>query len=313
MNETEVLKKDDEDDFEVIETTDEEDTKEPEKAPESAEKKDEPPPPEPDKEPAKKEEELSGLSDAVKKRIDKLTFKMREAERREQAALEYARSLQAETQSFKQKAQQLDQSLVSEYENRIKAQQQLVTDKFKSAVESGDVDGQVEAQKQLAALAVEEERVRVAKTQRAAPAQTQTQEPAQQQQQYQQPAPKAPKPDPRAEAWAERNEWFGQDKAMTATAFVIHSQLVEEEGFDPSGDDYYEELDRRIQGEFPHKFRKEAPVERQAPAAVASARPTGRSENNPKQIKLTRSQIEIARKLGVSVKDYARQLQKLAR
>lgn len=308
MNETEVLKKDDEDDFEIVEEVEEE-SPEPEKPAEAAEKKEEPAP-EPEK-PAKKEDELSGLSDAVKKRIDKLTFKMREAERREQAALEYARSLQAETQSFKQKAQQLDQSLVSEYESRIKAQQQLVVDKMKSAVESGDVEGQIEAQKQLAALAIEEERVRVAKTQRV-PTQQAAPQPAPQQQ-FQQPAPQPARADPRAEAWAERNEWFGQDKAMTATAFVIHSQLVEEEGFDPTSDDYYEELDRRIQGEFPHKFRKEAPVERQAPTAVASARPTSRSENNPRQVKLTRSQIEIARRLGVSVKDYARQLQKLAR
>ena len=97
---------------------------------------------------------------------------------------------------------------------------------------------------------------------------------------------------------------------MTATAFVIHSQLVEEEGYDPTSNDYYSELDKRIRGEFPHKFQRSQPA---APASVASARPTGRSENNPKQIKLTRSQIEIARKLGVSVKDYARQLQKLAR
>ena len=308
MSETEVLKKEDEDDFEVIEETEEEASAAPEpkeeKAPEPEAKAEEP-----KEEPKKSEEDLSGISDAVKKRIDKLTFKMREAERREQAAIEYAKSLQVENQSFKQKAHQLDQSLVTEYENRIKAQQQLVIDKYKAAVESGDVDGQIEAQKQLSSLAIEEERVRVAKTQRT-PAQQQE---APRLQAAPQPAPQPARPDPRAEAWAERNDWFGADQAMTATAFVIHSQLVEEEGFDPSSEDYYSELDRRIRSEFPHKFRKEQPVERPAPTAVASARPTARSDSNPKQVKLTRSQIEIARKLGVSVKDYARQLQKLAR
>lgn len=299
MNETEVLKKDDEDDIEVIEETEEE-AKPEEKPEEKAEAKEEP---EPRREDKKSDDDLSGISDSVKKRIDKLTFKMREAERREQAALEYAKSLQVESQAFKQKALQLDQSLVNEYENRIKTQNKLVADKLKAAVESGDVDSQIEAQKQLSTLAVEEERIRVAKQNRVQPPPPQ----------YVQPQPAVQhqaRPDPKAETWAERNEWFGQDKAMTATAFVIHSQLVEEEGYDPTGDDYYGELDRRIRSEFPHKFKAQ---ERSSPAAVASGRPSGRSENNSKQVKLSRSQIEIARKLGVSVKDYARQLQKLAR
>lgn len=301
MSDTEVLKKDDEDDFEVIEEAEEEAKAEPEKAPEAKAE----PEPEERSEAKKSDDDLSGISESVKKRIDKLTFKMREAERREQAALEYAKSLQAESQAFKNKAAQLDVSLVNEYDNRIKTQQQLITDKFKAAVESGDVDSQIEAQKQLAQLAMEEERVRVVKDRMAKPQPQQAPQPQQVPQQRQ-----APRPDPRAEAWAEKNEWFGQDQAMTATAFVIHSQLVEEEGYDPTSSDYYSELDKRIRGEFPHKFQKAAQA---APASVASARPTGRSENNPKQIKLSRSQIEIARKLGVSVKDYARQLQKLAR
>ena len=305
MNETEVLKKDDEEDFEIIEEAEEESAPEP-----AAEKKEESAPAEEPEKPQAKKDDLDGISESVKKRIDKLTFKMREAERREQAAIEYARSLQVESQAFKQKAAQLDVSLVNEYDNRVRTQQALVTDKLKAAVEAGDVDGQIEAQKALSALAVEEERIRVVKNGMA----------ARPQQQYVQPQPvpqaapqqRAPaRPDPRAEAWAEKNEWFGQDKAMTATAFVIHSQLVEEEGYDPTSDDYYSELDRRIHSEFPHKFQRTQ--QQSAPASVASARPTGRSENNPKQIKLTRSQIEIARKLGVSVKDYARQLQKLAR
>ena len=306
MSETDALKKEDEDDFEVIEETEEEASAPAEKETEAKSE------PEPKREEApraeskKDDDDLSGISDSVKRRIDKLTFKMREAERREQAALDYAKSLQAESQVFKQKAVQLDQNLVAEYENRIKTQSQLVADKLRAAVESGDVDGQIEAQKQISALAIEEERVRMAKQSRVQPQQA----PAPQQT-YQQPASQAARPDPRAEAWAERNDWFGQDKAMTATAFVIHSQLVEEEGYDPTSTDYYSELDRRIQSEFPHKFKKSAPTA--GSSAVASARPSGRSENNPKQIKLTRSQIEIARKLGVSVKDYARQLQKLAR
>jgi hypothetical protein len=305
MNETEVLKKDDEEDFEVIEEA-EESAPEPEKAADKAEEPEAKAEPEKE-EPKRSDDDLSGISESVKKRIDKLTFKMREAERREQAAIEYARSLQEENKTFKQKADQFNQGFVTEYENRVKTQQQLIMDRYRAAVESGDVDSQVKAQNELAKLAVEEERVRVAKqqreyeVQRAITPQPQPQ-PAQQQ---------APRPDPKAEAWAERNEWFGADDAMTATAFVIHRKLVEEEGYDPTSDEYYDALDRRIRGEFPHKFKREEP--RQAPPPVASARPSARSENNPRQVKLTRSQIEIARKLGVSVKDYARQLQKLAR
>lgn len=308
MDENKVAAKEDEDDFEVIEETEEaaeEASKEEAKAEEAK--------PEPDKKEEsdkKSDDDLSGISESVKKRIDKLTFKMREAERREQAAIEYARSLQVENQTFKQKAQQLDQSFVQEYENRLTAQQQLVIDKLKAAVESGDVEGQVEAQKQLSKLAVDSERLRISKESRVAqehPAAQPQPQPAPQQQ------PQRVRPDPRAEAWAERNEWFGQDQAMTATAFVIHSQLVEEEGYDPTSDEYYSELDNRIRRDFPHKFKKAESPARPAPAAVASARPTARSDSNPKQIKLTRSQIEIARKLGVSVKDYARQLQRLDR
>lgn len=303
MLENEDKKADEEEDIEVIEETEEEAKAEAEAPKEEAKSE---PPKEERTQVKKADEDLSEISESVKKRIDKLTFKMREAERREQAALEYARSLQQETQAFKQKAQQLDTSLVNEYENRVKTQHQIVTEKLRAAVESGDVDAQVEAQKALSALAVEEERVRVVKNGMAA----RQQAPAQPQV-PQQPQRAPARPDPRAEAWAERNEWFGQDKAMTATAFVIHSQLVEEEGYDPTSDDYYGELDKRIRSEFPQKFRQ-ATANSAAPA-VAGARPTARSDSNPKQVKLTRSQIEIARKLGVSVKDYARQLQKLAR
>ena len=306
MSETEVLKKEDEDDFEIVEEAEEEGSPEPEKE----QPKEEPKPEakaEPEKEEAKKsDDDLSGISDSVKKRIDKLTFKMREAERREQAAIEYARSLQEENKTFKLRADQFNQGFVNEYENRVKTQQQLIMDRYRAAVETGDVDSQVKAQNELAKLAVEEERVRVAKQQREIEVQraiTPAPQPVQQQQ--------APRPDPKAEAWAERNEWFGADDAMTATAFVLHRKLVEEEGYDPTSDEYYDALDRRIRNEFPHKFKRDEP--RQAPTPVASARPSARPENNPRQIKLTRSQIEIARKLGVSVKDYARQLQKLAR
>ncbi len=260
----------------------------------------------PQKEEKASDDDLSNISESVKKRIDKLTFKMREAERREQAAIEYAKSLKGEVDAYRTRTTNLSQSWEAEFDGRLKSQQELAADKLRSAVDRGDVDAQIEAQKQIAALVIEEERLKTFRLQRQAP---------QPQQQYaQQPvqqAPASPKPDRKAEDWAQRNEWFGEDQAMTATALSFHKTLVEQEGYDPSSDDYYDELDRRIRKEFSHKFEKKEPA-KPAPA-VASARPSARPDNGKKQIKLTSSQIALARKLGITVEEYARQVQKLAR
>lgn len=296
--ETEVFKKDDDVEIEIIEETEEEDSSESSKeaAPEpkaAAEDRSE-----------KSEEDLSGISESVKKRIDKLTFKMREAERREQAAIEYAKGLRTEVEAYKNRSSTLSQSWESEFGARLKSQQELVADRLRSAVDRGDIEAQVDAQKQIAALAVEEDRLRTLRLQREVPQQQYAPQQVPQQ-------PQAPRPDRKAVEWAEKNDWFGEDQAMTATALAFHKVLVEQEGFDPQSDDYYDELSRRVRREFPHKFeRKEAP--KPAPA-VGSARPSGRSETTKKQIKLTGSQIALARKLGITVEEYARQVQKLAR
>jgi hypothetical protein len=250
-----------------------------------------------------KEKDLEEHSESVKRRIDKLTYRIREAERREQAALDFAQGLKRELDTAKHHTQVLDQTLVNEFDSRLKTEEKLAKDKLRQAIDSGDVDTQIEAQTKLAALAVENERLRVTKvrreqeeTERSRP---RYEEPRQQQ---------APRPDAKAQTWAEKNEWFGNDRAMTATAYAIHADLVETEGYDPTSDDYYNELDSRIHAEFPHKFRKAEETKRPA-VAVAGARSTVKSDNK-QSIKLTPSQIAIAKRLGVSLQEYARHAQK---
>lgn len=247
-------------------------------------------------------DELEQQSESVRKRIDKLTYRLREAERREQAALEFARSLKGEVDTYKTKAETLDKNLVQEFDNRLKVQETLAKDKLKSAIDMNDVDAQIEAQRMLANLAIENERLRVQKYRQEQEAAA----PPRQEQTYAPPQPEA-RPDPKAQAWADRNQWFGNDEVMTLAAFNFHKKLVESEGFDPTSDDYYGELDRRIRNEFPHKFQQPKP---QASSPVASARPSSRTEGK-KQIRLTPSQVAIANRLGVSLESYARQIQKL--
>lgn len=253
---------------------------------------------------AKDDEDLAAYSEGVKKRIEKLTFKYREAERREQAAIEFARSLKTELDTVKQRTQQLDTSLINEANTRLKTQEQLINDRLRTAIDRGDTDAQIKAQRELAALAVENERWRQASARREYEIEMAKRAP---------PQPTVPavpaQPDPKAQNWAERNEWFGSDEPMTFTAFSIHKALVEKEGFDPSSDEYYSELDKRIRREFPHKFQQTEQKAKPTPM-VASATSSGRVENR-KQVKLTPSQVAIAKRLGVSLKDYARQLQRM--
>ena len=246
-------------------------------------------------------DELEQQSESVRKRIDKLTYRLREAERREQAAIEFAKSLKGEVDTYKSKAEILDKSLVQEFDNRLKVQETLTKDKLKSAIDMNDVDGQIEAQRMLANLAIENERLRVQKYRQEQEAAA----PPRQEQVYAPPQPEV-RPDPKAQSWADRNQWFGNDEVMTLAAFNFHKKLVENEGFDPTSDDYYGELDRRIRNEFPHKFQQKAA----ASSPVASARPSSRTEGK-KQVRLTPSQVAIANRLGVSLESYARQIQKL--
>ena len=244
-------------------------------------------------------DELEQYSEGVKKRISKLTAKMREAERREQAAIQYAQAAKKELEENQKKNLSLDNSYVSEFENRVKLQDQLYRNTLKEAIDRGDIDGQVEAQRQLANVASQNDKLAMVKQQQEQRARQPV--PVQQpmQQQPQQPAP----PDPKAAAWAEKNDWFGTDEPMTLTAFSIHKTLVESEGWDPHSDDYYAEVDKRIRQEFPHKF---GGTTRQSGPVVASASRGGQKKGKQK-IQLTKSEVAIADKLGVSYEQYARQ------
>ena len=248
------------------------------------------------------DDELEQYSESVQKRISKLTAKMREAERREQAATEYAQAVQKQLQESTQKSTALDDSFVSEFETRVTYQEESLRNKLKEAIDRGDIDQQVEAQTALAKLAQDNERLAYVKRQKeyaakqAEIAQATPQQAPQQQQ---------PIPDPKATAWAERNTWFGQDEPMTLTAFSIHKKMVEEEGYDPTSDDYYNELDNRIRRDFPHKFGEK--TNRTSGPAVAGANRTSKSSNK-KSVKLTQSQVAIAKKLGITNEQYAKQL-----
>ena len=248
------------------------------------------------------DDELEQYSESVQKRISKLTAKMREAERREQAATEYAQAVQKQLQESTQKSTALDDSFVSEFETRVTYQEESLRNKLKEAIDRGDIDQQVEAQTALAKLAQDNERLAYVKRQKeyaakqAEIAQATPQQAPQQQK---------PIPDPKATAWAERNTWFGQDEPMTLTAFSIHKKMVEEEGYDPTSDDYYNELDNRIRRDFPHKFGEK--TNRTSGPAVAGANRTSKSSNK-KSVKLTQSQVAIAKKLGITNEQYAKQL-----
>ena len=248
------------------------------------------------------DDELENYSESVQKRISKLTAKMREAERREKAATEYAQAVQKQLQESTQKSTALDDSFVSEFETRVTYQEESLRNKLKEAIDRGDVDKQVEAQAALANLAQDNQRLAYVKHQK----EVQAKQLEQMQQTPQQPVQQAPtQPDPKASAWAERNTWFGQDEPMTLTAFSIHKKLVEEEGYDPTGDEYYNELDSRMRRDFPHKFGEK--TNRTSGPAVASANRGGKTSNK-KSVKLTQSQVAIAKKLGITNEQYAKQL-----
>jgi len=251
-------------------------------------------------------EEHEAYSAKVQKRIDKLTKKAREAERQQQAAISYAQGLQKENSTLKSRVHNLDVGYVSEYGDRITSQTEALTKDLETAIATNDTSQQVELNKKLAQLAIEEERVRAAKAE-----QTRMQEAAQQPQAAApvQQAPQVPvRPDPRAEDWASKNKWFGEDDAMTFAAFGIHRTLVEEEGFDTSTPEYYAEIDRRVREAFPHKFNAEEPVTqpgaRRPQQAVASA--VRSSNSGRKTVRLSPSEVAIANKLGVPLNEYAK-------
>ena len=248
------------------------------------------------------EDQFEQAENATQSRINRLTKKMREAERRENEALNYAKQVQAEANSLKQRMSSLDNSYVNEYSTRVETQLAQTEKEMARAMELGDTQAAVEAQRKLTSLSIENDRASQAKMQQERQRQTAAQ-PQQQQVQQQPQQQQVRRPDRKAEEWAEQNDWFGQDEAMTFAAFGIHKKLVEDEGFDPQSDDYYSELDQRIS----EKFRTPANNTSRRPAqtvAGVSRSTSGRSTG--KKVRLTPSQVAIAKKLGVPLSEYAK-------
>ena len=260
---------------------------------------------EPEKvETVKQDEELEDYSKGVQSRIAKLTRKMREAERREQAAVEYAQAVEKKRQMDQERFNKVDSDYTKKFEDNVKLGMESAQKELAMAIEAGDATAQVEANKRIAALAFENAKLEQRKQEQI------VQEPVQLSDGGRLPPQPTtqdlPAPDPQAEAWAARNTWFGQDRAMTYTAFEIHKDLVNE-GFDPQSNDYYAEVDRRIKVDFPHKFGNTDTKQTAKPVqSVASANRSVKSGR--KTVRLTSSQVAIAKKLGVPLEEYAKQI-----
>lgn len=248
-------------------------------------------------------DDLSEYSESVKKRISKLTSKFREEERQRNEAIKFAESVKKQNEELKAKLDKLDNTYVGEFDTRVQSQSIAAKEAYRKAVEENDVDAMYEASQNISRIAMEEARLNQLKTRKEEQAKQVEVEPTQ----AQQPQAQQPRPDPKAEEWAKKNTWFGQDQTMTYAAFGLHKQLIEDEGFDATSDEYYNELDNRIRSEFPHKFQ-EAQKKSNSPR-VASAGTTASKSSSPKgrrTVKLTASQIAIAKRLNVPLEEYAK-------
>jgi hypothetical protein len=260
-----------------------------------------------EKKEGKEDDKLEEYSKGVQSRIAKLTRKMREAERREKAALDYAKAVEEKRKTTETKFSKVNEDYVKQFENRVKDGLDAAQKSLALAIENSDAAAQIEAQKKIAALSIDEARLNALKEQ-----QTTTKEVS---------APKLsdantlpestpqslPTPDPKAEDWASNNSWFGKDRAMTFTAFEIHKDLVEREGFDPQTDEYYAEVDKRIRVEFPHKFDTKETQTSKPTQNVASVKRSAVRQGK-QTVRLTSSQVAIAKKLGVPLEEYAKQI-----
>ena len=254
-----------------------------------------------------KKEELNDYSESVNKRIAKLTRRMREAERQKEEAIEYAKKVNTEAQQLKNRFENLDSNYTAEFEKRVTTNLEAAKAKLQNAINAGDVEAQTQANLELAELANDHARLNRLKQAYENKAKT-VETPAEPAQPTQPAQPAAPPPDPRADAWAQKNPWFGVDNAMTYTAFDIHKKLVEE-GFDPSAspDEYYSEVDKRIRLEIPHKFANNEVSTAEPVQTVASAKRPA-TKGRRKTVKLTPSQVAISKRLGVPLEEYAKQL-----
>lgn len=260
---------------------------------------------EPDQAPVKKEgddeDEIENYSESVQRRIRKLTAKYREEERQRQAAIDYAEAVKKQNDDLQKKLRTREESYVGEFGSRVEHEAEAAKEAYKRAHEEGDVDAMYDAQQRISKIALEKARYEEAQARFERDKEQQVATPVEQP--VQQPAPT---PDPKAQEWAEKNTWFGEDQSMTYAAFGIHRQLVEEEGFDPTADEYYTELDKRIRSDFPNRFQDTA--RKSGKPRVASAESTAsRSSNKGRRtVKLTESQVAIAKRLGVPLEEYAK-------
>ena len=249
-----------------------------------------------------KQDEVKEYSEGVQKRIAKLTRKMREAERQKEEAIAFAEATNKQKSELEGRLSKLDKSYTSEFESRVKNSMVAAKQALKTAIESQDVEGQIAAQEQIANLTMDSARLNAMKVAEQSKPKEVNVTPQQTRQ--------AAQTDPMAEAWASDNSWFGNDSAMTYTAFDIHKQLVEKEGFDPKSREYYAEVDKRIRVEFPHKFDKieDNTTERAKPVQNVASAKRSASTKGRKTVKLTPSQVAIAKRLGVPLEEYAKQL-----
>jgi len=251
-------------------------------------------------------EEMDDYGKKVQSRIDKLTKKLRESERREQAAIQFAQGVQSEQQKLQGKVKSLDSGYLTEFSTRVEAETAETKKALKTALDAGDIDQQVEANQKLARLAIEHERVKATQAQRERLKKEMEargidpNQPQMPQQPIQRPQQPPPPPDPKAEDWASKNTWFGEDEPMTLTSFSIHRKLMEE-GFDPSSDMYYNEIDKRMKDTFPHKFEQSS-----TPTQTVASANRGGPIRRKGTVRLTPSQVAISKKLGVPLSEYAK-------
>jgi len=248
------------------------------------------------------DDEFQKSENQTQKRINRLTKKMREAEKSAEEATRFAQQKAKENQELAQKLNQMDNNYVDQYSGRVESELAQTESALRSAMEVGDTEAAVAAQRKMTQLAVDADRAAQAKSaNERRQKQAQAQPVAQQQ-----PAQPAARPDPKAESWAQRNDWFGDDSAMTYAAFGIHKELVESEGIDPKSDEYYDTLDRRMKEEFPHKFKGESQSKRPAQTVASVNRSSGTGRSSGNKVRLTQRQVAMAKKLGVSLEQYAK-------
>tara|TARA_R100000700_G_C3138469_1_gene121055 strand:- start:43 stop:960 length:918 start_codon:yes stop_codon:yes gene_type:complete len=250
-------------------------------------------------------DELEDYSENVKKRINQLTAKRKQALEEAEAAMQFAQQQKKENEELKQKLSNLDKGYITEYGTRVETQTDQAKKLFKEAYEAGDSEKMAEAQDVMAKLAIEKERLRIQK----ARAEQEVQQPQQEQTPQKQQAPKVEDLDPKLQTWMQSNTWFGSDMVMTGAAQGLHQQLVGSEGFDPTSDDYYAEIDKRMRDSFPNKFQDK----RQNAQAVAPATSNGRSvkSGRKKTVELSPGQVAFAKKMNIPLERYAKEVAKI--